>query len=356
MPTARWIEGSDVFDRWETPWKGLVGVAKNATPFQTFEWLETWFRHFGGRKKPVALAVFEGDDLVGWWPMVRSAGTWPVLRPMGKGPSDYLHPLIRQDATDVGATMAAALADLDAVLVDLHQLRNDLAGDVLPQLTGLLGPPIRQAECLVLDLDKPYDAYIQSLGKSLRFDVRRLEKAPFSSGDATIEVAEASTVQTSLEELFRLHAMRWRRRWQPGAFPSNLRRFHLEWAARAQKNGWLELSVLNVEGEPIGALYAMSLNGSTYYYQAGMDPSKNSISPGTLLVASAIRRATERGDRHFDFLRGDEAYKRRWKPQHAFTNSRYLIGRPGIRTAAGLKWNQVGSRIEAKVRARLEAR
>ena len=356
MHAARWIEGVDVFERWEFPWKALVGDAVNATPFQTFEWQDTWFRHFGGRKKPVALAVFEGEDLLGWWPMVRSTGTWPVLRSMGKGPSDYLNPLIRRDATGVGAAMAAALAEIDAVLVDLHQLRSDLAGDLIPHLVGLRSPPISQAECLVLELDKPYGTYVQSLGKSLRYDVRRLEKEPFNGGGATIELAEASTVRASLEDLFRLHAMRWRRRWQPGAFPANLRRFHLEWAARAQARGWLELSLLILEGEPIGALYAMSLNGSTYYYQAGMDPSKNSISPGTLLVASAIRRATERGDKRFDFLRGDEAYKRRWKPQQAYTNSRYLIGGAGVRTTAGLKWNQVGSRIEANIRARLEAR
>jgi CelD/BcsL family acetyltransferase involved in cellulose biosynthesis len=275
---------------------------------------------------------------------------------MGRGPSDYLHPLIHLNAVRVGEAMVAALAELDAVVVDLHQLREDLAKDVLPHLGSLCCPPIPQAQCLVLELDKPYDAYLQSLGKSLRYDVRRLEKPPFTTGATNIELATASTVQTSLDNLFRLHAMRWRRRWQPGAFPARLRRFHIEWAARAQANGWLELSVLVDDGEPIGALYAMSLNGSTYYYQAGMDPAKNSISPGTLLVATAIRQAIERGDHRFDFLRGDEAYKRRWKPQHAYTNFRYLLGGPGMRTTAGVKWNQVGSRIEAKVRARLEAR
>ncbi|MHB8637263.1 MAG: GNAT family N-acetyltransferase [Fimbriimonadaceae bacterium] len=354
MPTIRWIEGDAVFGRWATDWRNLAAHSANCTPFQTYEWQESWFRHFGGRKAPVALAAFEGEDLVGWWPMVRSAGPWPALRNMGKGPSDYLHPLIRTSTAGVGVAMAEALGALDPVLVDLHQLRSDFSCDVLAHLDGENWLPIPQAQCLVLELDKPYDAYVNSLGKSLRYDVRRLEKAPFTTGVASIELAAKATVEASLENLFRLHAMRWRRRWQPGAFPARLRRFHLEWATRAQANGWLELSVLLAEGEPIGALYAMSLHGSTYYYQAGMNPSKNAMSPGTLLVAAAIRRAIERGDRTFDFLRGDEAYKRRWKPQHAYSNGRRLLGGPGIRAAAGAKWNKMGSSIEAKVRARLE--
>ena len=278
------------------------------------------------------------------------------MRPMGKGPSDYLHPLTRRGVCGVGAAMAETLSELDSTLIDLHQLREDFCQDLMLALKGRECLPIPQAVCLVLDLETTYDGYVKDLGKSLRYDVRRLEKPPFTTGSARIEMACGDTVETSLDSLFRLHAMRWRRRWQPGAFPANLRRFHLEWVSRAQSKGWLELSVLIADNEPIGALYAMSLNGSTYYYQAGMDPSKNSMSPGTLLVATAIRRAIERGDRRFDFLRGDEAYKRRWKPQRSYTNFRYLLGGADVRTAAGVTWNKMGSRIEARVRARLEAR
>ncbi len=345
-----------MFDTWAQPWRELVRDAGNATPFQTFEWQDTWFRHFGGAKTPVALGAFEGEDLVGWWPMVRSKGVWPVLRPMGKGPSDYLHPTVRAGATGVLEEMGAAISEVDSALVDLHQVRSDLAPGLAEGIQNLRHEPIPQATCLVLTLDPSFEAYVQSLSKSLRYDVRRAGKPPFSTGEAAIEVAHGSNVSESLEHLFRLHAMRWRRRWQPGAFPSRLRQFHLEWAARAEAKGWLELSILRLNGEPIGALYAMSVGGTTYYYQAGMDPSQNSISPGTLLVADAIRRAVSRGDKKFDFLRGDEGYKRRWQPQDSFTNYRYLAGDTGVRAGLGAKWNRFGSRIEEKVRARLEAR
>lgn len=356
MPTVRWIEGDDVFGRWSDSWQDLVAESINATPFQTFEWQSTWFRHFGGAKKPMALAAFEGADLVGWYPVVLGSGAWKTVRPMGKGPSDYLHPLYRRGVSGVGSAMAHALLERTEALIDLHQVREDFAGDFATALDAADGKVIEQAHCLVLELPASYEAYLQGLGKSLRYDVRRLEKPPFSDGTARIQSADANSITESLDNLFKLHAMRWRKRWQPGAFPAPLRRFHLEWARLAESKGWLELTVLHDEMQPIGALYAMVLNGSTYYYQAGMDPSKNSISPGTLLVASAIRRAIERGDTDFDFLRGDEAYKRRWKPQVSRTNRRYLVAANTGRPAAGLSWNLKASDIEAKIRTRLEAR
>ena len=44
-----------------------------------------------------------------------------------------------------------------------------------------------QARCLVLDLPPTYDTFLATLGKSLRYDVRRLDKSPFKEGKATIE-------------------------------------------------------------------------------------------------------------------------------------------------------------------------
>jgi CelD/BcsL family acetyltransferase involved in cellulose biosynthesis len=114
--------------------------------------------------------------------------------------------------------------------------------------------------------------------------------------------------------------------------------------------------VLKLDGEPIGAIYAMALGETTYYYQAGFDPAKGSVSPGTLLVAHTIRHAIEEGAAHFDFMRGDEPYKRRWKPNHVYRNLRLIAPVNEILGKIGSSWNQVGSRVEGRIRARLEGR
>jgi CelD/BcsL family acetyltransferase involved in cellulose biosynthesis len=49
-----------------------------------------------------------------------------------------------------------------------------------------------------------------------------------------------------------------------------------------------------------------------YVYQGGIEPEAARVSPGQIATLFALRSAIERGDEGFDFLRGDELYKRRW--------------------------------------------
>jgi CelD/BcsL family acetyltransferase involved in cellulose biosynthesis len=205
-------------------------------------------------------------------------------------------------------------------------------------------------------LPDTYEAYLQTLGKSLRYDVRKLDKSLFNTGKAAITRSGPDDILESLAILFEQHRLRWKKRGLPGAFLGRSQAFHREWAAQAADNGWLWLSVLRLEGQPIGALYAMTLGTTVYYYQAGFDPGFASVSPGTLLVASTIRRSIEEGKRHFDFMRGDEPYKRRWKPQHVLRNLRFLAPANGLLGRVGSQWNLSGSRVESLVRSRLEGK
>lgn len=346
------VTGPEMFDSLRERWRSLARDAC-ATPFQTWEWQSVWWKHYGGFSEPRAVTVYEGDDLVGLFPMIRTRAPWRVLRPMGIGPSDYLHPVARPGYEDrVAREVAETLAASTGVdLIDLHQLRET------QPLAGIAsGVRFDQATCLVLDLPETYDAYLATLGKSLRYDVRKLDKTMFKEGRATIEVCGAADVDRGLGILFDLHKARWKERHLPGAFLGKTVSFHREWAPLAAKNGWLNLGILHVDKQPIGAIYAMSSATSVFYYQAGFDPAHGSVSPGTLLVASTIRRAIDEGRRHFDFMRGDEGYKRRWKPQHELKNVRLVSPVRSPLGAIGAGWNRFGFRVEKRIRERLEGR
>ncbi len=350
------LSGAEVFDSTRRgEWEELVGRSSSATPFQTYEWQSTWASHFLGGRKPRAIAIHEGQDLVAFYPLIRTRGPWRTLRPMGVGPSDYLHPLVADEHEHSARGMIwDALLDMkDADLIDLHQIRSDKP---LSLSHSHRGTPIDQATCLVLDLPDTYDGFLGMLGKSLRYDVRKLDKSLFTTGKATVSMANPDDVDQAMEILFDQHKRRWRKRWQPGAFTTRAQKFHREWAAAAVRRGWLRVGVLRLDGNAIGAIYGMSLGNTTYFYQAGFDPEFSSVSPGTLLVAHTVREAIEEGKQRFDFMRGDEGYKRRWKPQHAYTNQRLILPTRGAMGRLGAKWNDRASQIEGKVRARLEGR
>jgi len=347
------VQNSDCFAQLKDSWKQLCREVPSATPFQSWEWHSTWFEFFGRSKKPYLLTAREGSDLVGVYPLARKAGAWYVLRSSGIGPSDYLHPLIRPEyAEQVEKLIASHLeSQQDYSLVDLHQLREDLTG---LELDGEIA--LEQGTCLVLDLPNTYDQYLATLGKSLRYDVRRLDKSLFAEGRARVEWVGQDGIGDGLEILFDQHKKRWRKRGLPGAFLGKTQNFHHAWGRLAIANDWLQLGILSLDGNPIGAIYGMAMKETVYFYQAGFDPEQKAVSPGTLLVASLIRRAIEDNRRRFDFLRGDEPYKRRWKPQRELRNYRKIVAVRGPMGELGAKWNLMGSRVETKIRARLEGK
>lgn len=345
-------DDSDWPDKLRDEWSALVDVASEATPFQTWEWQSSWWRHYGRGKRPHIVLVHEGETLVGLMPLVRVGGPWTSIRAMGGGPSDYLHPLARPGFEEaVARSVVEHIRSLEGVdLLDLHQVRDDraLAGK-LPSSYAM-----SQARCLVLELPKSYDAFVQSLSKSLRYDVRRMDKPGFA---ATVRTLGPEEVPRGLDDFFETHRMRWRKRGLPGAFVGRrIQAFHRDWVSLAAAKGWVWLSVLELEGRTVGTLYAMRLHGTCYFYQAGFDPACAALSPGTVLVAHTVRRAIEEGLLLFDFLRGDEPYKRRWKPLRVHENLRYLQARDSVLGRLGQTWNETGARVEGKIRERLEGK
>ncbi len=323
-------------------WDELLAGSPTATPFQSREWIETVL--LTGRGRGRLILVREGRDLLGLYPVRVTSGAWRVARPLGVGPSDYLHPLARGGYEGAAfAEIAGALRSLPADLLDLHQIRSSLGFD-----PG--GESGEAARCLVVDLPPTFAAYRGTLSKSLRYDVGRMDRI----AGARIERADAGTLERHLGIFFDLHRERWRSRGLPGAFGARAERFQRAWTARAMGRGWLALSTLWHDGAPAGAIYTMRLGAVRYFYQAGMAPGAKAISPGTLLIAGAIREAIEEGQGQFDMMRGAEGYKRRWKPTREEINERRLVPLNAHRGEAAAAFARRAGRVESLLRERFE--
>ncbi len=339
-----WIE--EVAPEWEALHRGST----TATPFHSPAWLRAWSETVGRRFRPEVWLIREGNDLVGLFPLTRTRAPWVALRGMASGMSDLLHPLAAPGYEQVvSAAIRDRVNELDGVhLLDLHQIRAD------HPLADLVHPDeIKpQAECPVLTLPATFEEYLATLSKSLRTDVNRgLKKNP-----EIRTVADGSDPVELLEQFFDLHGRRWKKRGLPGAFGfKRVREFHRNFVRKAAPED-LWLSVFRHEGEPIGAIYALRTGGHVSFYQSGFSPDHRALCPGSVLIGWTIRRAIEEGCHTFDFLRGVEPYKLRWKPQRVVTNLRWMRhSRPGWGRFA-LAVNQAEARIEARIRQRLEGR
>ena len=309
-------------------------------PFRSSTWLWHWWRHYGPqndaeklRTRLAVLCVFdEANSLIGIapWRLDCSTTHGRVLRPLGSGEvcSDYLSVLCHTAAQNA---VVEALADYlveSALADDSNALRWDLL-----ELTGVdaadgavAGLVDRLADsgatvhrrpglnCWRLELPADWNAYVASLGKNLRRDVRRLEKGLLDTDRVVLHsITRLDELPRAMDILVELHQRRREMLGEEGSFASvRFLGFYQHVVPELLRHGQVQFQWLELDGKPVAAEYQLVGHGTLYAYQAGVDPESMKHQPGKLITLAILRQAIERGYRAFDFLRGDEPYKARF--------------------------------------------
>jgi len=165
-----------------------------------------------------------------------------------------------------------------------------------------------------LTLPSQWETYLSSLKHNYRRKINLARRRCMEQDEAELStVIDAAQVESSMNDLAELHGRRWQAVGEQGAFVSErFHRFHIEWAQDLFRRGLLRLSQFSVAGTPVAAIYQIHTDGTTYYYQSGVDVEKwGALSPGRLMLGHGIEQAIESGDRVYDFMRGaDVSYKK----------------------------------------------
>ena len=258
--------------------------------------------------------------------------------------------------------LALPEADLDAVIPALTALPWDLL--ILGNLAGSAPNATRLAAglaragyavrwnalwpCPYLDLPATWDEYLTSLSANRRQVLRRRERNLDRDFAVTVTDYDSDRLDEGWRHLVALHEQRWS---AGGMFRDpRVEQLHRAFARELAQRGQLWLTTLNLGGEPAAAWYGFADHETVYFYQSGRDPRWEDQSVGVALMVKMIRRAIERGYRRFDFLRGDEAYKRQWTETEVV--ARELVA---FRPSWGGRWLR-GLDLAARLRARLHGR
>ena len=302
--------GSSWMTDLKADWLRLQQQCPYATVFQTYQWHCCWWKHLGFGKPEVWVASDEGR-VVGIAPMVRKSGQalW-----MATGPSD------RPGALAEAAywpEFAQRLCELPLGVADLQQCLSNQPMSMAAEKAGWHSA--LQELCPYVNLPESWDELAQRIGKKMRFNIGYAQRQMMKQdADTQIFVASDDDLPEVMTALFDLHTRRWRKRGLPGGFySSKLRNFHMEWAKTALSEGWLRLHAIRFQGDIKAVLYVFHYNGRAFYYLGGFDLDLSKYSMGTVLTAKAIELAINEKLSVFDFLRGGEAYKYRWKPETA---------------------------------------
>jgi CelD/BcsL family acetyltransferase involved in cellulose biosynthesis len=325
VPASHDIEASVVdslsaFTALRGEWNALLDASGSASPFLTWEWLHTWWRHMRGSSRLRIAAVRADGELIAVAPfrVARGPAHLRCLDMLGTGivGSDYLDVIVRPGwEPDALAALEDLVGARNLTVRLTHLGPSAMAAPLAQRLAerGWTQTVAAGGTCPYIPLaGHTWDSYLATLGASHRANVRRRIRALQQRFDVRFE--QVVTHDQRIEALDRLIAYHERRFDRQGtAFGTAMAcAFHDELTARALDDGWLRMYILRVDGAPAAVMYGFLYDRTFYFYQHGFDDQYQQHSIGLVLMALSIRAAIDERSDEFDLLWGTEPYKFLW--------------------------------------------
>jgi CelD/BcsL family acetyltransferase involved in cellulose biosynthesis len=299
----------------------------NGHPFRSSRWLLPWWESFGSDNDLFLVVVRGVDDrLLALAPWYRTPGR--TLRCLGDGPVCTDHSSILVVDSEDRRPILRAISEQLLGLSDSAQFGwNTIVLECIPEAdlnVRRLAIELEQEHAQVyvekveqlwqLNLSGGWEAYLKSLSKNSRKNMRRLDKKMDQVDVRWIQ--EPAKVSGFLDQLVELHQRRWVEKGEDGCFADS----RFEAFLRSTANQFSETSatrflVIEHGGEIVSADFALAGREAIYCYQAGVDPAAMEIEAGKIANVQLMQRACRDGIPLVDFLRGNEPYKAQFRAE-----------------------------------------
>jgi CelD/BcsL family acetyltransferase involved in cellulose biosynthesis len=326
----------------EAQWRRFESVA-DCTPFQTFDWLQTWQRHIGRCEdvQPViAVASYADGETAFLLPLaVEGKRAARRLCWLGQDVNDYNAPIIARDFSQrISADrFLAAWSELRARMqreptlrhdwIELEKMPQTIGGQVNPFFALRLAGNPSGAHFIRLGSDwKKFYAAKRSSATRRRDRAKRKRLAEF--GDISFMTsADADDAMRTLAILMEQKSRLLAHKGVPDFFARpGWREFFLDIAnlpapcpsPLAQACG-VRVHISRVQfGTLCGAINLGVVFRDTYYHMLASydDGELSRYGPGALHLRELLAYAIGHGLRRFDFTIGDEPYKLEWSDTH----------------------------------------
>jgi CelD/BcsL family acetyltransferase involved in cellulose biosynthesis len=325
----RLITSESEFAGCRESWNAVAGD----NVFCRHEWMHNWWRSFRveGRDQLVIVVLTDSDGRwVGFapWYLTRSMRRGYRIRQLASGSacSDYASlAAVAGREEEVGRCLANTIDRADLLpsfpafdLLEIEAFTRDdaIVGAFLDRLaaTDILVNTQEFAGTWRSELGTSWREYENRLHKSFRRKTRKAASRLLEPAYSAQVCTTPSGIEQHWQTFVQLHQRRRESLGEPGCFADPrfeqfLRRATTELAA----TGRSQINLFHLDGKPLAANLEFAAGDAVFMYQTGFDPDLIRLEPGHITFTWALGRAIERGFRWFDFLRGDEPYKSRWK-------------------------------------------
>lgn len=176
--------------------------------------------------------------------------------------------------------------------------------------SGLINSNDGAQICYYADLSNGHEVYTKKLNAKFRYSLRKAQRR---AREQNVEVVELTPQQTSgvdvVDNFLRLHLLRFPDKLFSRPKPQEFCRLVL---SQLFEQRVLRVFVLRKQMRVVGIHLSMSDVNGLGLWNGGFDPCVAGISPGKLLINKQIEVCCDEGLAGFDFLRGDEVYKKSW--------------------------------------------
>ncbi len=314
-------------------WNSLLPQTGNATFFHSLDWLEAYWRHYGGNQKLRALIVSAADRPIGILPLVvRQEGT-------RVGPVRTLTFPLHNWGTFYGPIGPNPTATLLAGLNHVRQTRRDwdlfdlrwvdkVGYDFgrtqrVMEFAGFRPREQAFVRAAVVETTGTWEEYWKGRTKKWRHNVRRLERRLAEQGEVTYvryrPQGEALGDGDPRWDLYDACLQVARKSWQSASTSGttlchpSVEPFLRDAHAVAAKTGALDVNLLLLAGSPVAFAYNYHYRGSVFGLRVGFDPDLSAHGPGTVLQRKILEDSFHRGDHLYDMGAGSLDYKRNWQ-------------------------------------------
>ncbi len=295
--------------------------------FLTYEWVSSWWHHFGGGNRLNVLVFEKSGEVVGIIPL--------MIKHYSIGP------LTTASLETIGATNDNRIGVIsdehrkEVIESFLSYLKSELTGqslilrlELVPDDSRFLSVLKQQSPSFSTHLSMhmrtttlaPYillppswDQYFSSLGRRRRKILLRTLRSFEKTHTVQYKQFPPDSIQEGLNILFELHKKRWGsvNIRSPFCDPT-MRQFYRDLSSLLAKKGWLHFSYLSLDGEFASLNYCYVFKRKFLVAICARDLKYSEYSVGHIHNLCNIKEAVAMQLREFDFLRGAEPYKFYW--------------------------------------------
>jgi CelD/BcsL family acetyltransferase involved in cellulose biosynthesis len=292
-------------------WGELHAGQAGATPFMHPGWAGPWWRHYGDGARPFVVAT---DGGLAAFALRRRAGQ-RVLEPWGIEPGDYwdvLAPPGGREAVALGAArvLMDRAADWEAAL--LRCLPPDSPVEAALRGAGAAIGLSRPIPAPAIELPESFDAYLGSLSKSRRQNLRRHLKR-LDGGEVQLrEISDPDELPAAFDLWQGFRERQWEAAGKdinPEHLSVRFKAFLLDVTRALLPSGQALVWEFRIDDRPVGMYVNFADAESFHWYLGGFDPAVAAVGIGKIAIGHGIRTSIELGRRRYDFGRGAEEYK-----------------------------------------------